>query len=211
MTTCRVCSSRVREVFRKVVLEKHLVRYFQCAACDFLATEPPWWLAEAYTEALMGLRDVGMVQRNLWVAEVASRFIFEHLDPARAFVDYGAGTGLLVRLMRDRGLDFRYHDPYARNLFARLFEAPASRGGDKKYELLTAIEVIEHSPDPLVEVRKMLALSDTILFTTQLQPSGEHDLEHWDYLFPEAGQHVGILLRANARGDCRSPILTSGD
>ena len=44
-------------------------------------------------------------------------------NAAGRFIDYGAGTGLLVRAMRDSGCDFRTFDRYAKNVFARGFEA----------------------------------------------------------------------------------------
>ena len=79
MTPCKVCGSPTRDVFGKRILFKYDVRYVLCGSCGFLATETPWWLGEAYSEALMGLRDVGMVQRNLQVADIAADLIIDHL------------------------------------------------------------------------------------------------------------------------------------
>ena len=47
---------------------------------------------------------------------------------------------MLVRLMRDRGFDFRYFDLHGPNLFARGFELDHEQSVD----VVTALEVVEH-------------------------------------------------------------------
>lgn len=200
---CLICDSEARMCFQKTVLFKHAVNYFRCPACGFLFTEKPYWLAEAYQEDLKGIRDIGMVERNLHMSDLTVRLINRHLDPRKKFVDFGAGTGLFVRLMRDRGFDYYFDDPFSRNIFARCFEASKLALGPGEYELLTAFEVFEHSPDPVGDVGRMLAFSDSILFSTELQPADANSLEDWFYLLPDAGQHVAFhtpdSLRALAR------------
>lgn len=192
LMNCKICSATATPVFNKRILFKYEVAYYQCSACGFLFTEEPYWLNEAYDETIKGIRDVGMVQRNLQVADLTERLIVRYLNPKGTFIDYGAGTGLLVRIMRDRGFDFFYDDPYARNIFARCFEATKQSESAVRYELLTAFEVYEHSANPLEDVQRMLAYSDSILFTTELQPKSAEQLEGWFYLFPDAGQHVAF-------------------
>lgn len=197
MIKCKICRAVASERFRKCLLFKYDIAYYQCAACSFLFTEDPYWLNEAYQEDLTGIRDIGMVQRNLLVSETTARLILAHFNPAGKFIDYGAGTGLLVRLMRDKGFDFYYDDPFARNIFARCFEAKPDSSNPGQYELLTAFEVFEHSPDPMDDVRRMLTYSDSILFSTQLQPRRPEDLENWYYISPDTGTHVAFYT-ANA-------------
>ena len=189
---CLVCAAEAPRVFCRQVLYKYDVEYFRCRNCELLFTEPPYWLGEAYDESIKGIRDTGMVQRNLAIADALARIASRHFDPAGRFLDYGAGTGLLVRIMRDRGFDFRYFDPLAKNIFARGFELGRDYGAEPQFELVTAIEVFEHSADPIDDVTQMLHHADSILFTTELQPSGAGDLADWNYLLPEAGQHVAF-------------------
>lgn len=189
---CKICGSDAPFRLKKRVLFKFDVDYFRCVSCGFLFTESPYWLVQAYQEDLKGIRDIGMVQRNLQVADATAHFIFAHLNFKGKFVDYGAGTGLFVRLMRDQGFDFYYDDPFARNIFARCFEGKLAEQNSGEYELLTAFEVFEHSADPIEDVRKMLTYSDSILFSTELQPKDPDQLANWFYLLPEAGQHIAF-------------------
>ena len=100
---------------------------------------------------------------------------------------------MLVRLMRDRGLDFFRQDIYAENLFAKNFDL--TDAGVEKFELLTAFEVFEHLEDPAAEVEKMLQLSDNILFSTELQPTASPTPETWWYILPEIGQHISFFSK----------------
>jgi hypothetical protein len=97
--------------------------------------------------------------------------------------------------MRDKGFDYYYNDPFARNIFARCFEAKLDPAIPAQYDLLTAFEVFEHSPDPVGDARRMLAYSDSILFSTELQPRDPDALEGWFYLLPDAGQHIAFHTR----------------
>lgn len=189
---CNICQSLAEKVFEKKILKKYNANYFRCKNCGFLFTEDPYWLDEAYEERIKGIRDTGMVQRNIDISDMISRIIHKYFDSNGTFIDYGAGTGLFVRLMRDRGFEFYYDDPYAKNIFSRCFEAKKHNKIDEKNELLTAIEVFEHSADPTGDVKEMFKYSESIFFTTELQPMNPINLEWWPYLLPDSGQHVSF-------------------
>jgi hypothetical protein len=109
-------------------------------------------------------------------------------DKEAKFIDYGAGYGVLVRVMRDLGFDFYWHDKYCDNIFAKHFVA----NGETRFELLTAFEVFEHLVDPLSEIKAMLAFSNNLLFSTQLAPNEVQKVGDWWYFAPEHGQHVAF-------------------
>jgi hypothetical protein len=120
--TCRLCDGAVREVFTKRVLNKHDVQYFECLACRSLETERPYWLREAYESGNLTLADTGPVLRSLnsqAIVTIASRIL--GLPPSASVLDYGGGSGLLCRLLRDQGFDARVLDSYAPNDLARGF------------------------------------------------------------------------------------------
>jgi hypothetical protein len=152
-----------------------------------MCIDEPHWLAEAYAEPI-DIADTGHVARNINNAAFVSTFISAYLNPKGRFVDYGAGFGLFVRMMRDRGFDYRWQDAYAKNLFARGFEW---QDGDKA-ELATAFEVFEHLTHPRETVKALSILSDNVLFSTLLLPNPVPKVADWWYYGVSHGQHVSF-------------------
>ena len=124
---------------------------------------------------------------------MVTAMVRSYFNPAGKFIDYGGGYGVLVRLLRDRGLDFYRQDIYAENLFAKNFDQEDA--GTEKFELLTAFEVFEHLENPAAAVDDMLKLSDNILFSTELQPIPNPTPDTWWYILPEIGQHISLFSK----------------
>jgi hypothetical protein len=184
---CHICGDASEAFASTLVLSKHQVSYFRCKGCRFIQTEPPYWLEEAYSEAISEL-DVGVMQRNLHNTGVTAAVISLLFPSGVRFLDYAAGYGTLVRLMRDRGFDFFWSDRYAKNLYARGFEhVPGSR-----YDLLTAFEVLEHLPHPLEDIARMFELAENILVSTILVPEPAPTPPHWWYYAVKSGQHISL-------------------
>ena len=189
---CRVCGAPSGEFGSARVLERIDVQYFQCSRCRFVQTEQPYWLADAYSTPLVAA-DVGAVDRNLRLAATTQTVIQQFFDGDARFLDYGAGYGLFVRLMRDRGFDFRWHDRYAKNLLSMGFDAAPT---ETAFELVTAFEVLEHLVDPMDEIRAMfLRGNGSLLCTTELLPASNPRPGDWWYYVPSAGQHISIYSR----------------
>ena len=192
MESCKICNSNSEEIFVAKVLGKHNVKYYKCSNCSFIQTESPHWLEEAYSEAIAET-DVGLVSRNVEYRPILYNTIHKFFDPKKSFIDYGGGYGIFVRMMRDLGLDFYRYDTYCENIFCKGFDIEDS--GKNKFELLTAFEVFEHLVEPVKEVEKMLALSENILLTTQLQPDEIIHPNDWWYFTFETGQHVSLFSK----------------
>ncbi|WP_373544173.1 FkbM family methyltransferase [Chamaesiphon sp.] len=155
-----------------------------------MQTETPYWLTQAYSEAI-SKTDVGLVYRNnLYAPIVANILHYLYPDTAR-FLDYGGGYGLFVRMMRDRGFDFNWEDKYCQNLFAQGFECDPI--GTNLYTLLTSFEVFEHLVEPRTEIERMLSLAPDILFSTELMPSHRPKPDEWWYYGLEHGQHIAFF------------------
>jgi len=166
------------------------VSYHLCRVCEYWCTDEPTWLDEAYSEAIAAT-DTGLMMRNLHVARVLRAVLTRFFEPG-TYVDWAGGYGVLVRLMRDAGFDFYWQDRYAQNLFARGFEW-ADDGRSGAATLVTAIEVLEHAPDPVVLLQECLAGSgaDSIFLTQELHSGGSD--QDWWYLAPVTGQHVSFF------------------
>ena len=184
---CHICGNVSEAFATTLLLSRHQVNYFRCAACRFIQTEPPHWLEEAYSEAI-GALDVGVMYRNLRNARVTSAVISLLFPHGSHFLDYAGGYGTLVRLMRDRGFNFYWSDPYAKNLHARGFEHLSGN----RYDLLTAYEVLEHLPEPLNDIAVMLDLADNVLVTTELVPVPAPPPPDWWYYAVTGGQHISF-------------------
>ena len=109
---------------------------------------------------------------------------------------------MLVRLMRDRGLDFYWHDAHASNDYAYGFEwMPLA--ATKAASLATAIEVLEHVVDPLQFAREVFESTgaEWLLFTTEVHDASTDP--SWHYFAPFSGQHVSFFSRKTLRS-CRT-------
>ena len=189
---CRVCKSTVSKKFSSNVLQKYSVEYFQCSRCEYIQTENPYWLEEAYNSPI-NVSDTGMIMRNLWFRNVAATTIFFLFDYKGKFLDYGGGYGVFVRLMRDVGFDFYWHDKHTENLFAKGFEFPASE--KLTIELLTCFEAFEHFVEPVTELENLLSISRNILLSTEFIPEPTPSPDEWWYYGTEHGQHIGFFQK----------------
>jgi hypothetical protein len=189
---CNICHAPTVAHATATVRNKFPARFLRCPDCGFISVENPTWLAEAYAEPI-NRSDTGYVARNLWAREQVRRMIETFLDPAGTFLDYAAGYGLFVRLMRDAGHDFRWADLYCQNLFARGFEAAGPLTGP--FAAVTAFEVFEHLPDPNAEMKKLAALTDCLIFSTRLVPEPAPQPDGWWYFGLEHGQHIAFYTR----------------
>lgn len=197
---CKICLSESNYIFNKKILQKHEVSYYQCSNCKFIQTDPHNWLDEAYNNVAIDGLDTGIVSRNLKLARVSEQLINIKYSTASSFIDYGGGTGLFVRLMRDKGYNFYRQDIYCKNIFAKYFDINDIEG-NSVFDLLTAFEVFEHLVSPIEEIEKMFTLSDSIFFTTEIQP--QSDIEDWWYFVPESGQHISFYAIKSFNEICK--------
>jgi hypothetical protein len=188
---CRVCSGESKEIFSAKILNKHFIKYYHCSVCDFLQTEDPFWLNEAY-QAAIGITDTGILKRNQLFAKRSAVVISSFYNPNKKFLDFAGGYGIFVRIMRDFGFDFYLYDPFAENLFAKGFEYNKR----DKILLITAFECFEHFSDPIAEIKKMLDISGNIIFSTRLFHGTPPKPSEWWYYSLDSGQHISFYSNA---------------
>jgi hypothetical protein len=176
------------------VLKKYSVQYFRCDNCGFIQTESPFWLKEAYASAI-ARQDVGIMHRNLLNSEVTSSVLNLLFPKAANCVDFGAGHGMFVRLMRDRGFNFFWSDLHAVNDYARGFECEAG----VRFDFLTAFEVLEHLVDPVAGFEELMNISENVFVSTCLLPKPAPGLNDWWYYVPASGQHIAFYTEESLR------------
>ena len=139
---------RAREVSRPV---------FSLEQCGFIQTETPYWLEEAYSSAIAA-QDVGILQRNLTNCRLTSAILNLLFPKMSSAVDFGAGHGVFVRMVRDKGFNFFWSDLHATNDYARGFESQER----STVVCSTSFEVLEHFTDPVADLSKLMSLSDNV-------------------------------------------------
>lgn len=179
---CKICSgqsplldvidfNRTCEEARGIVfpLAGIPVWYRRCSACGFVFSNhadtwsPAEFEARIYNEEYRRIDPDFAGARPRFFLERLQSLFGDRLRPLR-ILDYGAGDGALVDLMRGAGLDAVGYDPYSRRPDFR--QRPTSR-----FDLVLAFEVFEHSVDPKGLVQDMAQLLDPqglLLFSTTL-------------------------------------------
>jgi SAM-dependent methyltransferase len=108
----------------------------------------------------------------------------------RRVLDYGGGNGALARLLAERGLDARSWDPLHDSA------PPPEPGG---FDLVSAFEVLEHSPTPRETCAHALSFLRPgglfLVSTLTLDEAAARACDHW-YIAPRNG-HISIHSRAS--------------
>lgn len=186
---CRVCDASTRYLWHARLLMRD-VAYFECDRCGYVQTEAPTWLDEAYRQPI-NLTDTGILGRNQGCLErvlITLRLLGNVHGRVK---DLAGGFGILVRMLRDAGVDAWWADKYAQNLVARGFEDD----GSSRAFLATSFESFEHFVHPMDELRQMLMSVDSLLISTQLAPEPTPAASDWWYFGLEHGQHIGFFRR----------------
>lgn len=182
---CRVCKSEAEYIWHAEVFAQS-IKYYECKNCGYVQTEDPYWLEEAYKNPI-NLSDTGLVARNIRNSKIIA-VLLVYLNKINGKVlDYAGGYGVLVRMLRDIGVDCNWSDSYCKNLFAQGFEK-----NEKTYDLVTAFEVFEHFVEPNKEINNLMGLSKNILFSTTLMPKITPRIDEWWYYGARHGQHIGF-------------------
>lgn len=183
---CEICSTPMQPFETGTILQKYRVQYFHCPHCGFVKTEEPYWLDEAYSDAICDA-DIGLLSRNIFLLPRIEALINICFPQSETFLDYGGGYGVFVRLMRDKGIPFEWYDQYCQNLFAKGFEKQRNH-----YHVITAFELFEHFSEPMKEIENLMGLSDNLIVMTKLIPNPPPHVKDWWYYVTLHGQHISF-------------------
>jgi hypothetical protein len=191
--TCPICESKREHCFTEKLMHKYEVQYLYCDSCGLLQTEEPYWLNEAYENAIADA-DTGLTARNIAISRKLACVLFLWFPRHGKYLDNAGGYGMLTRLMRDIGFDFYWFDQYCENYLAKGFERDRAA---LPFSAVTAFEVLEHVSDPLKFIGDSLkeSQSSTMIFSTELFVDTPPRPNAWQYYAFATGQHISFYQK----------------
>jgi 2-polyprenyl-3-methyl-5-hydroxy-6-metoxy-1,4-benzoquinol methylase len=210
----------------------------RCEVCHFAFIADPWtdferiyddrYYAGRGADPLVDYRfeldePERTIRRYEWhgVTQLVERLL-GGVDGVR-WLDFGCGNGGLVRYVRERtgaeayGFEDGSIAATARQLGIPVLGADALDEQPGAFDVVTAIEVIEHTLDPLAELRRIRGLlrpGGLLFLTTGNAAPFASALERWSYIVPEI--HVsffepGTLRRALGQSGFAPGEIPDGD
>ena len=128
--------------------------------------------------------DTGQLVRSLNNAAFLNALVAHLGLPKGPIIDYGCGSGLLTRLLRDVGLDAWGFDAYSQPRLAIGFHRTTLEGA----KAINLCEVAEHFDDPAGYFDEIFASGiEILIMQTGIFESPD---PNWGYLSVEHGQHI---------------------
>jgi 2-polyprenyl-3-methyl-5-hydroxy-6-metoxy-1,4-benzoquinol methylase len=207
---CKICSSTAHFIGTKTgKFKQESFRFFSCDNCGFIFVANPWLdYKEIYSEDYY--KGLG--------ADPSADYLFELTNPGEAlrqyewdgimrvvrscinvtaetrWLDFGSGNGGLVRYCKQHarccawGYDQGWITEKAVKMGIPILSAADLHTLKGSFDVITAIEVLEHLPDPLVElhqIRSLLRPGGLFFFTTGNPAPHRRKLFEWAYVVPE--------------------------
>lgn len=187
---CRFCNS-VLTFFSVASVFGQSAQYDLCENCGSVQITSAPWLEKAHKGGIVET-DTGAAGRSQDFARNFTAFMKNQGESKLAGIDFGGGSGLLTRILRDRGFDCKSFDPYANQFFASGFTSQ-ERDLQLASDFMLAVECIEHLRNPIELFGEIVKNKRYFCFTTELvstpppNPSKENP---WWYYSQESGQHI---------------------
>ena len=216
MTFCQICRGTAFESLGEVVgtVTPRTFRLSRCASCRFVFVANPWLEYDLiYSEdyyngkgADTKLNYVGEVQspeqtvrRYEWRGVLERVHALAPVSEHTRWLDYGCGTGGLVEYLRSQAVDATgFEQGWCLGLLQKN-GTPTIREDDfdrntERFDIVSAIEVIEHTPDPvgvLRSIRRLLKPGGLLFMTTGNAEPFRDRITAWRYVTPEV--HVSYF------------------
>jgi hypothetical protein len=170
------------------------IYYRRCLTCGFLFTTAfDDWSVEEFRQKIYNT-DYALVDPDYASGARARKNAAVTAALMRRFhltrvLDYGGGDGTMARLLRHNGFDAHSWDPIA--------DSGGSLPQPGSFPLVTAFEVLEHTPNPVATVAEatgLLQYRGRLVFSTLLLDQlPRYATDHW-YIAPRNG-HISLHTR----------------
>ena len=213
---CRVCGGDTEEAGAAVgTVRKREYHLRRCPACGYGFVADPWTDydsiyddayyrgqgADPLVDYVSELESPEVtVRQHEWRGMVSVVSSLAGAGPETMWLDYGCGTGGLVRHLRSlgwervSGFEQGWAVPRLRRIGVPLVAGEQLPELAGRFDVVTAIEVIEHVVDPVSELRTMAELlrpGGLLFLTTGNAAPHAADLPGWSYVRPEI--HVSFF------------------
>jgi len=171
--TCKICSHNTETIKD----EQFATVYFQCTNCDYMFMDekkvvPPEKEKREYLRHNNTPENEGYVDM---FKDFIEKCIAPYAEKIKTALDFGCGPGpVLAGLLKEKGFDVDVYDIYF---------APEKVFKNKKYDLITSTEVLEHLKDPmetLTMLKKHLNKKGFLAIMTLFHP-GKEEFKSWWY------------------------------
>lgn len=170
---CLICGSKTHTLKD----EQMKVTYSVCNACEFVYKNTEYHLNND------GEHDEYKMHNNSFESkgyvQMFERFIAENIRPLNISgiaLEFGSGPGpVLKELLRREGFEMYDYDP---------FFNPNTDYSDRKYDLITSTEVVEHFSNPLkefVHISSLLKVNSYLVVMTNFNNFTENEFLKWWY------------------------------
>lgn len=170
------------------------IYYAICDACFFVFAKDMYkWSDNEFRNKIYNSEYINFDGDYLEIRPKSSfKFISDFFGPNLSYVnhlDYGGGSGRLSELMQMNGINSKNYEPFSDSVTLPI----------GKFDLITAIEVVEHVPNPIIlfeNINNLLSDPGIFLFGTQI--SDGHITKgrrlDWWYASPRNG-HISLYSK----------------
>lgn len=170
------------------------VHYALCHKCGFCFTpELATWKLEEFEDRIYNdeyvFVDPDYVETRPRANAASLISMFGDRAHSIKHLDYGGGSGLLAKVLRESDWQSMSYDPFV--------DRKLSMEQLGQFDLITAFEVFEHAPDVLElmsNLRTLLSPNGLVLFSTLLSDGNIHPKQEisWWYASPRNG-HISLF------------------
>ena len=213
---CKICATPATLVgVRKGTFKAQLFEIFTCDNCGFTFVNNPWLAYnEIYSEAYYDGKGADPFVDYVFELQNPTKTVRQYewrgiaeairsclpLEASIRWLDFGCGNGGLVRHCREHlgcsiwGYEEGWIRDQALKLGIPLMTSDALDSARGTFDVVTAIEVLEHLADPLNELRRIRSLlkpGGLVFITTGNAAPHRGRLFSWGYFLPEL--HISLF------------------